>query len=135
MRQVHNHARVGGGRIAHDTVSRAQRVLSTLEAETRRRLEPLLRRFDVPSRTEVQRLSRRIGRLERGVGVLPVAAPVRPAATSEVVAPLKRPAVRYSVRCGACGCQLHSQELGSHSCDAVKDLEPEERTTLFWDEA
>ena len=135
VRQVHNDPRPSGARIADDTVSRAQRVLSLLEVETRRRLQPLLRRFDVPSRTEVQRLSRRIGRLERCVGVLPAAAPVRRAATSEVVAPLTRPVLRHSVRCGACGCRLRSQELGSHSCDAVKDLDPEQRTALFWDEA
>jgi len=50
-----------------DVESRAERFLSTLEKEAAKRLGPLLRHLDVPSRREVQGLSRRIGQLERRV--------------------------------------------------------------------
>lgn len=54
-------------RASKDVESRAERFLSTLEKEAAKRLGPLLRRLDVPSRQEVQGLSRRIGQLERRV--------------------------------------------------------------------
>ncbi len=52
-------------RASKDVESRAERFLSTLEKEASKRLGPLLRRLDVPSRQEVHTLSRRIGQLER----------------------------------------------------------------------
>ncbi len=52
-------------RASKDVESRAERFLSTLEKETAKRLGPLLRRLDVPSRQELHSLSRRIGQLER----------------------------------------------------------------------
>jgi polyhydroxyalkanoate synthesis regulator phasin len=54
-------------RASKDVESRADRFLSTLEKEAVKRLGPLLRRLDVPSRQEVHSLSRRIGQLERRV--------------------------------------------------------------------
>ena len=54
-------------RASKDVESRAERFLSTLEKEASKRLVPLLRRLDVPSRQEVHSLSRRIGQLERRV--------------------------------------------------------------------
>jgi polyhydroxyalkanoate synthesis regulator phasin len=54
-------------RASKDVESRADRFLSTLEKEAAKRLGPLLRRLDVPSRQEVHSLSRRIGQLERRV--------------------------------------------------------------------
>ncbi len=54
-------------RASKDVESRAERFLSTLEKEAAKRLGPLLRRLDVPSRQEVHSLSRRIGQLERRV--------------------------------------------------------------------
>jgi len=52
-------------RASKDVESRAERFLSTLEKEAAKRLGPLLRRMDLPSREEVHSLSRRIGQLER----------------------------------------------------------------------
>lgn len=52
-------------RASKDVESRAERFLSTLEKEAGKRLGPLLRRLDLPSREEVHNLSRRIGQLER----------------------------------------------------------------------
>ena len=54
-------------RASKDVESRAERFLSTLEKEAAKRLGPLLRRLDVPSRQEIHSLSRRIGQLERRV--------------------------------------------------------------------
>ncbi|MFQ5665821.1 MAG: phasin family protein [Candidatus Binatia bacterium] len=54
-------------RASKDVESRAERFLSTLEKQTAKRLDPLLRRLDVPSRREVHSLARRIGQLERQV--------------------------------------------------------------------
>jgi polyhydroxyalkanoate synthesis regulator phasin len=54
-------------RASKDVESRAARFLSTLEKEAAKRMGPLLRRLDVPSRQEVHVLSRRIGQLERRV--------------------------------------------------------------------
>ena len=52
-------------RASKDVESRAERFLSTLEKEASKRMGPLLRRLDLPSRQEVHSLSRRIGQLER----------------------------------------------------------------------
>lgn len=52
-------------RASRDVESRAERFLSTLEKETAKRLAPLLRRLDLPSRQEVSSLSRRITLLEK----------------------------------------------------------------------
>jgi len=52
-------------RASKDVESRAERFLSTLEKEAAKRMGPLLRRLDLPSRQEVHSLSRRIGQLER----------------------------------------------------------------------
>jgi len=60
-------------RASRDVESRAERFLSTLEKEAAKRLGPLLRRLDLPSRQEIHNLSRRIGQLERRVK------PARPA--------------------------------------------------------
>jgi polyhydroxyalkanoate synthesis regulator phasin len=45
--------------------SRAERLLATLDKETAKRLTPIVKRLDLPSRKEVQALSRRIGHLEK----------------------------------------------------------------------
>jgi len=45
--------------------SRADKFLSTVEKETSRRLGPLLKRFDLPSRQEIQALTRRINQIEK----------------------------------------------------------------------
>lgn len=66
-------------RASKDVESRAERFLSTLEKEAAKRLGPLLRRLDVPSRQEVHSLSRRIGQLERRVRPSRKAAPEAPA--------------------------------------------------------
>ncbi len=54
-------------RASKDVESRAERFLATLEKEAAKRLGPLLKRLDVPSRQEIHNLSRRIGQLERRV--------------------------------------------------------------------
>jgi molecular chaperone GrpE (heat shock protein) len=52
-------------RASKDVESRAERFLATLEKEAAKRLGPLLKRLDLPSRQEIVNLSRRIGQLER----------------------------------------------------------------------
>jgi F0F1-type ATP synthase membrane subunit b/b' len=52
-------------RASKDVESRAERLLTTIEKETAKRVAPLLKRLDLPSRQEVQALSRRIGQLEK----------------------------------------------------------------------
>jgi len=54
-------------RASKEVESRAEQFFSTLERETAKRLSPLLRRLDVPSRQELNSLSRRIVQLERRV--------------------------------------------------------------------
>lgn len=54
-------------RASKDVESRAERFLSTLEKEAAKRMGPLMRRLDLPSRQEIQSLSRRIAQLERRV--------------------------------------------------------------------
>ena len=45
--------------------SRAERMLAGVESQVVKRLEPLLRRLDVPTRKELQTLNRRIAQLEK----------------------------------------------------------------------
>ena len=51
-------------RATKDLEARAERFLATLEKEAAKRVEPLLRRLDLPSRHEVQTLARRLNQLE-----------------------------------------------------------------------
>ena len=55
-------------RAAKDLEARAERVRMTLEKEVSKRIDPLLRRLDLPSRKEIQALARRVTQLERSVG-------------------------------------------------------------------
>jgi polyhydroxyalkanoate synthesis regulator phasin len=64
-------------RASKDVESRAERFLSTLEKEASKRLGPILKRLDLPSREEVHNLSRRIGQLERRIR------PSRPASAAQ----------------------------------------------------
>ena len=70
-------------RASKEVESRAERFLSTIEKETNKRLEPLLRRLDLPSRHEIHGLSRRIDQLEKRMRERPAPrhrpAPVEPA--------------------------------------------------------
>jgi polyhydroxyalkanoate synthesis regulator phasin len=77
-------------RASKDVESRAERFLSTLEKEATKRLDPLLRRLDLPSRQELHNLSRRIGQLERRLRKPRPAATARPS-TQEVQAPVEPP--------------------------------------------
>jgi len=52
-------------RASKDVESRAERFLLTLEKETYKRLGPVLKRLDLPTRDEVRGLSRRVAQLER----------------------------------------------------------------------
>jgi F0F1-type ATP synthase membrane subunit b/b' len=65
-------------RASKDVESRAERFLSTLEKEAGKRIEPLLRRLDLPSRQEIHNLSRRIGQLERRLRSTRSSAPEKP---------------------------------------------------------
>jgi polyhydroxyalkanoate synthesis regulator phasin len=47
--------------------AQSERLLVTIERETAKRLTPLLKRLDLPSRQEVQGLSRRLAQLEKRV--------------------------------------------------------------------
>jgi len=55
-------------RAAKDLEARAERVRMTLEKEVSKRIDPLLRRLDLPTRKEIQALARRVAQLERSVG-------------------------------------------------------------------
>src|SRR5262249_54491683 len=63
--RLRTHLEKRAQRASKDVESRAERFLSTLEKEAAKRMGPLLRRLDLPSRQEVHSLSRRIGQLER----------------------------------------------------------------------
>jgi DNA anti-recombination protein RmuC len=52
-------------RAAKDLEARAERVRLTLEKEVSKRMDPLLRRLDLPSRKEIQALARRVAQLEK----------------------------------------------------------------------
>ncbi len=54
-------------RASKDVESRAERLVATIEKEMAKRLAPLLKRLDLPSRKEVEALSRRISQLERAL--------------------------------------------------------------------
>jgi polyhydroxyalkanoate synthesis regulator phasin len=54
-------------RASKNVESRAEQFLSTLEKETSKRLSPILKRLDLPSRKDIEALSRRIGQLEKRV--------------------------------------------------------------------
>lgn len=55
-------------RAAKDVESRAERFLLTLEKETFKRIGPVLKRLDLPTRDELRGLTQRVSRLERQVG-------------------------------------------------------------------
>jgi len=76
-------------RASKDVESRAERFLSTLEKEAAKRLGPLLRRLDLPSRAEVHSLSRRIGQLERRMRPARKAPRPRPAPAAPEATPLE----------------------------------------------
>jgi len=52
-------------RASRDVEMRRERFLATLEKEVAKRLRPVFRRLDVPSKQELHSLSRRIARLEQ----------------------------------------------------------------------
>jgi hypothetical protein len=54
-------------RAARDLEARAERVRLTLEREVSKRIDPILRRLDLPSRKEIQGLARRVAVLERSL--------------------------------------------------------------------
>lgn len=54
-------------RAAKDLEARAERVRLTLEKEVSKRMEPVLRRLDLPTRREIQALGKRIAQLERAM--------------------------------------------------------------------
>ena len=56
-------------RASRDVESRAERFLLTLEKETSKRLDPVLKRLDLPTRDEVRSLSQRVAQLERKLQV------------------------------------------------------------------
>lgn len=52
-------------RAQKEVETRAERLLSGVESQLVKRLEPLLRRLDVPSRKEIQALARRVANMEK----------------------------------------------------------------------
>ncbi|MBI3783655.1 MAG: phasin family protein [Deltaproteobacteria bacterium] len=78
-------------RASKDLESRAERFLGTLEKETTKRLVPLLRRLDLPSRQEVNTLARRLGQLERRLRAAEVTTGAEPASKpkSDVLEPIE----------------------------------------------
>ncbi len=73
-------------RASRTVESRAERLLSTLEKETAKRLAPIVKRLDLPSRREVEALSRRIGHLEKQMR-RPAAAPASRAHAAPAAVP------------------------------------------------
>jgi len=72
-------------RASRDVESRAERFLATLEKETAKRVSPLLKRLDLPSRQDVQALARRVSQIERDLGKRsPAAAPRGKVATKKL---------------------------------------------------
>jgi hypothetical protein len=59
------------GLVRGNMESHMERLRSMLELAAERQLNPVLRRFNIPSRREVHSLSNRIGRLERRLGIGP----------------------------------------------------------------
>lgn len=55
-------------RAAKDLEARAERVRMTLEKEVSKRIDPLLRRLDLPTRKEIQALTKRVSQIERSLG-------------------------------------------------------------------
>ncbi len=52
-------------RTSRDVGTQGEKLVSSLEKETARWLRPLLKRLDLPSRSEVRRLNKRIAELEK----------------------------------------------------------------------
>ncbi|HVN85065.1 MAG TPA: phasin family protein [Candidatus Binatia bacterium] len=52
-------------RAQKEVETRAERMLGGIEHELTKRVEPLLRRLDIPTRKEIQALAKRIGQLEK----------------------------------------------------------------------
>ena len=73
-------------RAAKDLEARAERVRLTLEKEVSKRIDPLLRRLDLPSRKEIQALTRRVAQLEKAAGGR------KPRAASRATPPEAQPA-------------------------------------------
>ncbi len=73
-------------RASRDLEARADKFRSALEKEVGRRLSSVLQRLDLPSRSEIQRLARRIGDLEKKLRSRPAARPAKPAPKSEAPA-------------------------------------------------
>jgi hypothetical protein len=63
-----------GQRIGRPAESRTRLLLWAVEREAQKRLQRVLRRLEVPSRREIDVLSRRIAELERRVPARPAAA-------------------------------------------------------------
>ena len=64
-------------RASRDLETRADKFRSALEKEVSRRLSAVLQRLELPSRREIQRLSRRIGELEKKVKSQAAARPAK----------------------------------------------------------
>ena len=74
-------------RASKSVESRAEQFISTLEKETSKRLAPILKRLDLPSRKELDALSRRMGQLEKRVRVSRPVAAATPSVTAMPQAP------------------------------------------------
>ena len=69
--------------VTKDVESRAEQLVSTIEKQAAKRLNPLLRRLDLPSRQEVHTLQRRVAQLEKRLA----ARPARPAPKAAAATP------------------------------------------------
>jgi len=79
-------------RASRDLEARAEKFRSALEKEVSRRLSSVLQRLELPSRSEIQRLSRRIGDVEKKLRARPAARPAKAAPKPPAKAAPKPPA-------------------------------------------
>lgn len=78
-------------RVTREVEARTERFVATVEKEATKRLKELLKRLDLPSRHELDELSRRIGQIEKRTRGRRATAP---AATPKTVAKAHPPASR-----------------------------------------
>src|SRR5512139_2372239 len=76
-------------RASKDLETRAEKFRSALEKEVGRRLSSVLHRLELPSRSEIQRLSRRVGDLEKKVRARAAARPAKAVRKPQPKAALK----------------------------------------------
>jgi len=103
---------------------RMQNPLSVFERQAQKRLEPLRRRLNLPSRRALRALSQRIDALERRLRAHgPAVAALPPVANAA-----DRPT------CGVCNTPLFFEDLAAHTCASPLRMDTRMYAELFWEE-